>query len=496
MNRLLTASALAIFIATASSGLAMAQEAGGQCDLGSFKSNMGFSEASGNWKAVNSQTGFLGMYQMGADSLTDAGLASGGTNGNIKWANGMSHAEGVEWFLGSPSTQNQAYDAWAKKNWGYMKPAHGLVGNYTLPNGEKLTASGLLQAGQFGQGRVNAFAANGGICNADTIDGNGVCVSEFMMRGNGFDVSSITGQPSDVDGQNCQQEPTQPETPWDGDTTSKTCIPTVPMLANINCAEYPASMQGFCYRYKPLMMDRGMCEAAEAWAESVPPAGPHLESCKTQTFGDGTSSWSYVHACAKAEPAMGATGQDNDKQTITGDPSDPACYQRLEARGVDFIQQGNMTLQSGGITCVIENSLLTKGSAIPLPSQTQMSCALAERLEDYGEAIKAFGVTGYTEVGTVNCRLMNTGGGKSNGLVSMHGRGLAIDIHGFIVGGRAINGSEWYTSATSKAWLENVKQVGCSIFDRTLAWTYYRATGETHIHFETGENGSCDPAKK
>ena len=454
---------------------------GGNCSFEDFKGNLGQSE--GGYGSVNGQ--YLGRYQMGNLALREAGLKDKNNN----WLNGMSDAK----FLGSPQIQDQAYNSWSQKNWGYIKSVNGqsLLGQ-KLSDGTVITQSSLLKAGQFGQERIGAYVNNGGVCDKTTSDDNGVCVAEYMRSGSGFDVSNITGMQSDVNGECKSTGPTQEEEKWTGDTTSKTCIPTVPMLQSIPCEIYPTSLQGFCYRWKPLQMNMPMCQAAERWAENVPPSGPHLESCKTQTFRDGTSSWSYVHACAKAEPAMGAKGQDKEDQKIIGAADDPACYERLKGMGVQFEALGKMDISTGGRTCIIPNAVQYSGHGIPFDRSVTLNCALVEELENFAGQARSMGVQQYKVLLTLDCRGINNTKGSNQKKTSLHGTGNAIDINGFQTGSGLIKTSEYFSNAERRQWLEQLKIMGCSNFDGTLAFNFYKQQW-THIHWQATESTRCDP---
>lgn len=465
---------------------------GGQCSYNDYLQNLGRSEGQyGKKNTTDGDTVYFGRYQMNYEALQTAGVAkAGSTKSNIIWADGYSES----YFLGNPDVQDAAYQRYAQKNWGYLMDvgAGDFLGR-RLDDGTVITQSGLLKAGQFGPVRMENFVNNGGVCDRSTSDGNGLCLTEYMRSGAGFDVSNITGMPSDVDGQCEQTNPVQEEQPYQGDTTSKTCIPTVPMLQNIPCGEYPASLQGFCYRYKPLMMTMPMCQAAERWAENVPPSGPHLESCKTQTFRDGTSSWSYVHACAKAEPAMGATGKDNAQQKVVGAADDPACYERLKGMGVEFQPLGKMDISTGGRTCIIPNAVQYSGTAIPMDRSVTLNCALVEQIERFGPQARSMGVTQYQVLGTLDCRGINNKQGTGQAKTSLHGFGNAIDINGFQTGSGLMRTNEYWSNPSKRQWLEQLKQMGCSNFDGTLAYNFYKDTSWTHVHWQATEATSCDP---
>lgn len=512
MHRFARATLVALSILMAGTSLSYAQGAppaadagaGAQCSTNDYLNNVAESESasSGGYEAVNSKTGYFGKYQMGRDALVDLGYASPNSpagNSNIIWT-GKNGIKSYQDFFGNHAMQEQIYREYTAMNWGYMEGTRlnngrsvaEMVGQ-RLPNGDVITQSGLLKGSQFGVGTLQNYFNSGMNCGAGgTGDDNNTCVGSFIGSANGYDVSSLIGRPTDVSGSTCESPATQEEEPFEGDTTSKTCIPTVPMLQAIPCEKYPGSLQGFCYRYKPLQMNMAECQAAERWAENVPPSGPHLESCKEQTFGQGTSSWSYVHACAKAEPAMGAEGQDNENQKIIGAADDPACYQRLEAMGIEFEPLGKMDISTGGRVCIVANALQYSGGAVPFDRSVTLNCALVEQIERFGPQARSMGVTEYKVLGTLDCRGINNNKGSNQSKTTLHGFGNAIDINGFQVGSQLIKTSDYFSNPTRKGWLMQLRDMGCTVFDGTLAFNFY-AGNWTHIHWQATEATRCDP---
>lgn len=296
------------------------------------------------------------------------------------------------------------------------------------------------------------------------------------------------------------QEPSKPtpEDPAPTDKTSKTCIPTVPMLQNIPCEKYPAKLQAFCQKYKPLQMNDAECQAAEKYAESAPPEGPKKEECEKQTFGRGTSSWSYVLACAKVSANQGEKGDGSKTNGTTGSSTgpgkDPECVNRLKGRGVEFENLGEYNNTSGGRSCTIPQAVALTGKAVSYGQKLTMDCTLAEKMEDFGQKMQGLGVTRYTVIGTIGggCRGINnsrvTGGTKT----SLHGSGHAIDINGYFMNGKLLKTSEWFSNPGSQAILGQIRSIACETFMGVLAFNFYRGS-YTHTHYQVKERTRCDP---
>lgn len=255
----------------------------------------GSENRTGNSGMTNS-LGFVGNYQMGKEALIDAGWVqnTGGTSNfsNYQWTS-LANQNGVYSmtdFKNNPTAQTAAFTAYEQKNWSYIQNmgADKLIGQINPFDGKPVTASGLMQGMQFGPARMRAWVNNGMQCNASTSDGNGICVGDYVSRGNGFDISSVTGsQDPNVSGggsggsgggggggggsggggsgggsnpcDNNKQDSTE--------MTSKACEKTMPIIEGIQCERFPASLQSFCQQYKPYLMTRQGCQEAEQWAK-------------------------------------------------------------------------------------------------------------------------------------------------------------------------------------------------------------------------------------
>jgi hypothetical protein len=470
-----------------------------KCGADDFLKSIYGSESGGNYAETHNGN-YLGAFAVGEPKLVDLGLAvKDGHSGNntITWskkANDLGIFTNQD-FLNNKELQNQTIIGVKGLDWKYLSnSAQNSVGS-TMSNGAIVTESGLLKGAQFGSGKVNAYVANGFKCidggkgvETATNDGNGICVQNFMTSGAGYDVSSITGTGKGSNGQ-CGMTAAS-STPYSGDTTSRTCPPTVAMLQAIPCLSYPMSLVPFCLKYKPIQMNMSECQAAEKYAQSAPPSGPQLDACKAQTFGGtGTGSWSYVLACAKASPAQGEPGEA--KKSL-GAADDPACYERLKGKGMQIEEKGKMDISTGGRTCIIPNATGWSGGTIPLSQKVTLNCALVEQLEEFSKAAVGMGISRMEVLGTLSCRGINNTKGTGQSKTSLHGFGNAIDINGFTINGASVPTSRYFTNAASRAFFDGMIQLGCSKFDGTLAFRFYKKKW-THVHWQATEKTNCDP---
>jgi hypothetical protein len=257
---------------------------------GSYANQVSSFESTNNPASVNPK-GYLGLYQMGGMALTQAGYVSPtNSNSNLQW-NGTDGVYSTQQFLSNPQAQYNAWTKYEQGNWKLLQ-ANGSTSyiGQIGPDGQPITASGLLMGSQFGASAVKQYLTNG--CTGSAVDGNGVCVGTMISKGNGFDVSNITGQSdagstgssssggggstggdssgsgagtSGGSGGSCTEQPT--------DMTSQTCNATMPIIEGINCGRFPSELQGFCNQYKPYLMTRAKCEEAEKWAEEQVKSG-------------------------------------------------------------------------------------------------------------------------------------------------------------------------------------------------------------------------------
>lgn len=135
-----------------------------------FCYDLGFSESSGNYRAVN-RLGYLGKYQFGRSTLRWVGI------------NNSSR------FLNSPALQEKAFKALISKNkWVLRDYIDNYVGQYI--NGIKITESGLVAAAHLGgAGNVIKFLDSQGAIVFK--DANRVPITSYMKRFIDYDVSGI-----------------------------------------------------------------------------------------------------------------------------------------------------------------------------------------------------------------------------------------------------------------------------------------------------------------
>ncbi len=135
-----------------------------------FSYDLGFSESSGNYRAVN-RLGYLGKYQFGRSTLNWVGIYN------------------TSRFLNSPLLQEKAFEALISKNkWVLRDYIDEFVGQ-TI-NGVKISESGLVAAAHLGgAGNVIKFLDSKG----ETVfrDANHVPITRYMKRFVDYDLSQI-----------------------------------------------------------------------------------------------------------------------------------------------------------------------------------------------------------------------------------------------------------------------------------------------------------------
>jgi hypothetical protein len=135
-----------------------------------FCYDLGFSESSGNYRAVN-RLGYLGKYQFGRSTLNWVGIHN------------------TSRFLNSPLLQEKAFEALISKNKWVLRDYIDKFNGQSI-NGVKITESGLLAAAHLGgAGNVMKFLdSNGEIVFRDA---NRVPITKYMKRFVDYDVSEI-----------------------------------------------------------------------------------------------------------------------------------------------------------------------------------------------------------------------------------------------------------------------------------------------------------------
>jgi hypothetical protein len=448
-------------------------------------------ESGGDAKAVNTQTGFRGLFQIGEGKLIDLGYAvrSGNStldndNKNVVFTD-KAKAEGIgswEDFGNNPDFQRKIKAQIDSLNQNqFSAAAKNMVGSTINCGGSPTTVSMamLTQGAQFGAGKVNAWAANGGNCIAApagnkrvgsaTNDGNDKCVTWQMC--NASSCSNVTK-----------------------DMSKKTCdSPVMPMIKAISCSNFTGQNLQLCNYAKPFLMTDGECASAEAMAEKAN-KGPNKEKCENQTFGPGTGSWSYALACSWASEAVA----DQDGAANNTNPpmeNDPECVNKLNSMGVQFTFRGQRTNGSNnGTACVIAKSVSATGTAVPFGTTLEMDCEMLLAFEQFGQKLKSLGVTSYYGISSVSeCRRIRTkaGYGKS---MSNHGYGRAVDFSGVIIGGKKVSmGKIWETGTAEGQTAAQIKNIACATFRGVLSPTYKGYVGAYfHNHVDMGSGHYCE----
>ena len=135
-----------------------------------FCYDLGFSESSGNYRAVN-RLGYLGKYQFGRSTLNWVGIHN------------------TSRFLNSPLLQEKAFEALISKNKWVLRDYIDRFNGQTI-NGVKISESGLLAAAHLGgAGNVMKFLETNGEVVFE--DANHVPITKYMKRFVDYDVSEI-----------------------------------------------------------------------------------------------------------------------------------------------------------------------------------------------------------------------------------------------------------------------------------------------------------------
>nr|WP_250807810.1 extensin family protein [Neorhizobium tomejilense] len=442
-------------------------------------------ESNGDIGVVNKQ-GFMGKFQIGEAKLIDTGWAIGSSgagssfdNQNIVWSDkAKQHGiDSMEDFLSNEAVQDKIkaeIDQWNTNRLGAAQSMIGQSIDCSQTGGSAstpLTASMLVQGAQFGHGKVNAWAKNGGSCingaGSATNDGNNKCVTYMMCKA-----------------ANCST--------IEKDMSKKTCSVTMPMIKAISCSNYTGQNLALCNAAKPYLMTDGECNAAEAMSEKAQ-KGPNKEKCENLTFGPGTGSWSFALACSWASEAV--ADQDGSANSTTPVmPDDPECINKLKSMGVQFTELG--TLNNGtaaGKACIVKNAVSSSGTAIPFGANLTMDCNLLLATEQFGQKIKSLGVTSYWGVSTLACRTVINNSGPSSTL-SHHATGKAFDWSGVMIGGQKLSMIAVKTPGTPQGQIATqLKAIACATFSGVLTPTFskYQSTAnfKQTIHNHTDVAG-------
>lgn len=160
-----------------------------------FYTALGMSESSGNYSSVN-QYGYVGMYQFGELALQDAGFFVPGsqpaTNNWVGTWTGVDGINSLSQFLASPTAQNDAAQAYAATQWGYI--THFGLDTYIgqTIDGVTITQSGLVAgAWLVGIGGLMKFLNSNG--STVPTDGNGTPITNYLSQFAQFSSPSMTG---------------------------------------------------------------------------------------------------------------------------------------------------------------------------------------------------------------------------------------------------------------------------------------------------------------
>lgn len=140
-----------------------------------FCEDLGFSESSGNYRAVN-RLGYAGKYQFGRSALDWVGIRSRSK------------------FLQSPLLQEKAFETLISLNKWVLRDYIAAYDGQVI-NGVKVTESGLIAAAHLGGAEnVKRFLET----NGDNIfaDANNVPITKYMMKFAHYDLSSILPDPN------------------------------------------------------------------------------------------------------------------------------------------------------------------------------------------------------------------------------------------------------------------------------------------------------------
>ncbi len=136
-----------------------------------FTKDLGFSESSGNYKAVN-RLGYVGKYQFGWSAL--------------KWVGVNSKRR----FLNNPELQEEAFEKLISLNKWVLKDYIAKYRGQRI-SGVQITESGIIAAAHLGgAGNVIKFLESDG--TNVFADANNVPITKYMKRFGGYDLSSIT----------------------------------------------------------------------------------------------------------------------------------------------------------------------------------------------------------------------------------------------------------------------------------------------------------------
>ena len=189
--------------------------------LNEFYTALGEKEAHGDYKEFNDYD-YLGKYQMGEAALVDTGYYVDdhiNYSGKCDWKGTFTGKDGVysrDDFLSNPQAQENANKEYKKIEWNQLKSynADKFLGKKV--KGILITQSGLLAAAHLKGAKGTADCIknpNSKSCNPN--DAYGTSIYDYLEEFAGYDISEITGLPSDAfdfpEEENQKSDQKQPE---------------------------------------------------------------------------------------------------------------------------------------------------------------------------------------------------------------------------------------------------------------------------------------------
>lgn len=148
-------------------------------------------------------------------------------------------------------------------------------------------------------------------------------------------------------------------------------------------------------------------------------------------------------------------------------------------------------------SCGYDNAIAITQSFYPYSQDVVISCPMAAALyvwerEVVGPAAARHlgsAVVRIEMFGAYSCRRRN---GAKEGPMSEHAYANAIDISGFTLanGDRILIEKTWKTKTAEAAFLREVRDGGCKLFQVVLSPDYNKAH-YNHLHFDMGKYGMC-----
>lgn len=147
--------------------------------------------------------------------------------------------------------------------------------------------------------------------------------------------------------------------------------------------------------------------------------------------------------------------------------------------------------------CGFENAVVLTGSTFPYSGAVRVSCPLAAALYIWEREVVGPAAAEHLEspvvriemIGTYACRNVY---GRAEGRLSEHASANAIDIAGFrLENGRVVSVLRgWDGAAADAAFLRQVRDGGCEVFQGVLSPDYNRAHAD-HLHLDMGPFDLC-----